>query len=131
MIRLAAAALVLALGALPAGPALAEPPAALDDRAPGHDQALRSLHRFAASWMHELQQLEAESREAGPRQGGYRGFGPGYAVTLRPTGNPRAPWVGLIRYAEHEYACRTAGCSRAASRNVTEVFRFQGGRWIY
>lgn len=131
MIRIATAVLVLALATLVAPPLLAQPPAARGAEDPSRTQAMRSLERFARSWMDELRRLEAQGRAAGPRQGGYRGFGPDYAVSLRATGNERAPWVGLIRYAEHEYACRSAGCSRAASRNITEVFRFQGGRWIY
>jgi hypothetical protein len=130
--RITTVALGLVFAVLLAAPVHAGPPAALEDQGdPSRSQALRSLERFAESWMGELHRMEAQGRANGTRQGGYRGFGPGYAVTLKATGNPRAPWVGLIRYAEHEYACRTAGCSRSASRNVTEIFRFQGGRWIY
>lgn len=109
----------------------AEPPAALAPSDPSRARALGSLERFAESWMDSLERLEAQGRAAGARQGGYRGFGPDYAVTLKATGNSRAPWVGLIRYTEHEYACQQAGCSRASSRKITEIFRFQEGRWVY
>lgn len=124
-------AIVLALAVLLAAPVQAGSPEGGAGSGPDRSQAMRSLERFARSWMQELHRLEAQGRAAGPRQGGYRAFGPDYAVTLKATGNARAPWVGLIRYAEHEFACRSAGCSRAATRNVTEVFRFQGGRWVY
>lgn len=136
MIRTAVAALALAL-VLTTAVATAFVAAAAADPAPpaadGRDRvlALRSFERFAAQWMNDRRTLDEHARATATREGGYLGVGPGYDVTLKATGNPLAPWVGLIRYAEHEYACRRAGCSHAASRHVTEIFRYQGGRWVY
>jgi len=121
----------LLLAATLAAPALADPPAALAKPDPTRARALASFERFAESWMAEMRQHEARARANGNAQRGFRGVGSQHRVSLKATGNPRIPWVGMLRYAEHEYACRSAGCSRAASRTVTEVFRFQGGRWVY
>lgn len=125
------APLGLALTMLLAAPALADPPAAPAEPDPTRARALASFERFAEGWMDEMRRNEARARADGASQRGFRGVGPGHAVTLKATGDPRIPWVGMLRYAEHEYACRSAGCSRAASRHVTEVFRYQGGRWVY
>ena len=64
----------------------------------------------------------------------YRGYSDDYHLELRPTGHPSAPYVGLLRYTELVYSCRSADakdCSIASSVPVTEIFRYQNGRWVY
>ena len=64
----------------------------------------------------------------------YRGFGDDYQVELRPTGHPASPFIGILRYTEQVYTCREASgsdCSVASSVPVTEIFRYQAGRWVY
>ena len=64
----------------------------------------------------------------------YRGFEEGFTVELRPTGHPAAPFVGILRYNEQVYSCNgvdASKCSVASSLPVTEIFRYQGGRWVY
>ena len=64
----------------------------------------------------------------------YRGYGDGFRTELRPTGEPSAPFVGLLHYTELVYSCRDlegGSCTVADSVPVTEVFRYRGGRWIY
>ena len=66
---------------------------------------------------------------------------PGRAPTVSPvhtrswpTGNTKAPYVGMIRYLEREYRCsdsRALDCRVEKTTPITEVFRFQDGRWIY
>ena len=64
----------------------------------------------------------------------YRGFDDAFTVELRPTGHPTAPFVGILRYNEQVFSCNgvdASKCSVASSLPVTEIFRYQGGRWIY
>jgi hypothetical protein len=123
---------------LAALPALAEP-AAIPDAA--HQRAERSLEEFASEWMGKVRTLELKARvnptvKAGPSDPvfTYRGYGDEYSVELRPTGHPRAPYVGLLRYTEHVYSCesmRGLNCSVASSVPVTEIFRYKNGSWAY
>lgn len=122
-------------------PAAAEPPAAPAEGAGGRGQAVRSFERFAASWMEKMERAEAENRsrpdvraQDGRTYVTYRGYGERFETELRATGSARAPYVGLLRYSEILFACadRSAERCRAASRiPVTEIFRYQDGRWVY
>ena len=52
----------------------------------------------------------------------------------RPTEPRFAPFVGILRYNEQVYNCNgvdATKCSVSSSLPVTEIFRYQGGRWIY
>ena len=130
--------LIAALVAL-ATPALADGPAALAD--PGPERARASFDAFAQRWMDRVHRLEAHHRKKPTVSEGsngplvtYRGYGEGYSVELRPTGNARAPYVGLLRYTEHVYSCsdlEAGRCSVASTVPVTEIFRYQNGRWNY
>ena len=123
-----------------AAPAWAGPPAA---NAPdtGRMRAEAAFDRFSADWMEKVRSLE-ETHRANPtvKQGAsepvvtYRGYGEDFSVELRPTGNARAPFVGLLRYTEHVYSCRdleAGNCAIASSVPVTEIFRYANGRWSY
>ena len=64
----------------------------------------------------------------------YRDYGDEFTVELRPTGHAAAPYVGILRYNEQIFSCaEVAGenCTLSSSIPVTEIFRYQGGRWIY
>jgi hypothetical protein len=55
-------------------------------------------------------------------------------VELRATGDARAPWVGTLRYCEHELTCAPAvpaRCAPARRSAVTEIFRLEAGEWRY
>ena len=48
--------------------------------------------------------------------------------------SPAAPFVGLLRYGEQLFSCSDTGATRcgvAHTTPVTEIFRFQNGRWVY
>ena len=119
--------------------ALADSPAALAN--PADTRAEASFHRFVEGWMQKVRALEQKHRSNPTiKQGAsepvvtYRGYGEGYSVELRPTGNARAPYVGLLRYTEHVYSCRDMdvdSCTVASTVPVTEIFRYQNGRWNY
>ena len=119
--------------------ACAAPPAAIADT--GSQTARKSFARFASEWMTKMQRIESQNR-ANPslRPGAsqplvtFRGYGTDFTTELKPTGHPRAPYVGILRYIEHLYTCADAKatrCSVASTTPVTEIFRFQDGRWVY
>ena len=119
--------------------AFAGSPAALAK--PVYTRAEASFHRFVEGWMQKVRTLELKHRDKPTVKSGatrplvtYRGYGDTYSVELRPTGHARAPYVGLLHYTEHVYSCEsveTESCRIASSVPVTEIFRYQNGRWSY
>ena len=124
---------------LMAAPAIADDVASIPDSA--DERARASFSDFARTWMAKMQENEAQNRKNPTVQPGpsenvvtYRGIGEDFTVELRPTGHPSAPFVGILRYNEQVYSCDGANaskCSVSSSLPVTEIFRYQGGRWIY
>ena len=124
---------------LMAAPTIADEVAAIPDSA--DERARTSFSDFARSWMVKMRENEAQNRENPTVQPGpnenivtYRGFDEGFTVELRPTGHPTSPFVGILRYNEQVYSCNgvdASKCSVASSLPVTEIFRYQGGRWVY
>ncbi len=122
-----------------AAPAAADSPAAIADSS--RERAGAAFDAFAARWMDDARESEARARANPNVQPGagsplitYRGYGDDYSLELRPTGNPSAPYVGLLRYTEHVYNCTSVAasdCAIVSSVPVTEIFRFQDGRWRY
>jgi hypothetical protein len=129
----------LALGIATA--ALAGPPAAIPNPDPAHQRAERSFDDFAKGWMQKMARLESQNRakpalasQSGATVASYRGYENDYAIELKPTGSSSAPWVGILRYHELTYTCAdksTASCAPSKKLRVTEIFRFQGGKWVY
>ena len=127
--------LLVAVSTLLAAPAFADPPAALGDA--GQARIESQFHEFAKQWMSRVQTLQAKPvAMAGASQPifTYRGYGDDYSIELRPTSHAAAPYVGLLRYTENVYSCSSADakdCRIASSVPVTEIFRYQDGRWSY
>lgn len=130
---------VLVLGF--AATASANPPAAIPNTDPAHQRAERSFNEFAKGWMQKMARVETENR-ARPKLASngsamvasYRGYADNFQIELKPTGSKTAPWVGILRYNEMLYTCldRVAkSCSPSKTTRVTEIFRFQGGKWVY
>ena len=129
--------------ALVASAASAGPPAALARGDAGRERAERSFERFAHRWMEKMERAEAHNRaQARPlrrgREGGwelrYRAYGGTLKTRLRPTGYAPAPYVGVLEYAEQLMVCEASPrgrCRVADSAPVTEIFRYQDGRWVY
>ncbi len=116
--------------------AQAQPPASIPDASasPAH----QAFQTFAVEWMQRLHRVEAQNKSSALGNGAvavsYRGFDQEFKTELRPTGNAKAPYVGMIRYLEREYRCsdsRALDCKVQKTTPVTEVFRFQDGRWVY
>jgi hypothetical protein len=127
-----------ALLLLPAG-ALADSPAAIADSS--RSRAEVQFHEFAKSWMANVQRLQTQDRSKPTVRAGsngtqvsYRGYDDDYSVELRPTGHPSAPYVGLLRYTELMYSCPSStatNCTVSSRVPVTEIFRYENGRWSY
>jgi hypothetical protein len=121
--------------------ALAGPPAAIPNPDPAHQRAERSFDEFAKGWMQKMARLESQNRakptlgsHSGATVASYRGYDGDYQIELKPTGSSTAPWVGILRYHELTYTCAdqsTSSCSPSKKMRVTEIFRFQGGKWVY
>jgi hypothetical protein len=121
--------------------ALAGPPAAIPNPDPAHQRAERSFDEFAKGWMQKMARLESQNRakptlasQSGAMVASYRGYNDDYVIELKPTGSSTAPWVGILRYHELTYTCAdksTASCAPSKKMRVTEIFRFQGGKWVY
>lgn len=101
-------------------------------------EAERSFDRFARSWMEKMRRVEAENRRrlAASREEPlrYLGYGEDFETELRPTKHPATPYVGILRYTERQYVCadaRARSCTISMTTPVTEIFRFQDGRWVY
>ncbi|HJO21947.1 MAG: hypothetical protein QF890_00115 [Myxococcota bacterium] len=130
---------ILALLLAIAAPAWAGSPAAIPDS--GRHQAEVSFQEFATTWMGKVRKLEMKNRtkptvirSAADPLLTYRGYGDDYSVELQPTGHPQAPYLGLLRYTEHVYSCKgidAIECRIASTIPITEIFRFQYGRWNY
>ncbi len=137
LLRVAVALLATALAA----PALAGPPAAIPPEDPGQNAIHHSFQEFASHWMHTLEQDAVRLSRRVPAQGSpgrqnatYRSVGKDFHIELRPTGSPRAPYVGILRYSEFTHRCAdavAATCGVQSRATITEIFRYQGGRWIY
>jgi hypothetical protein len=129
----------LALGLATA--ALGGPPAAIPNPDPAHQRAERSFDEFAKGWMQKMARLESQNRakpnvgsKSGATVASYRGYDDDYQIELKPTGSSTAPWVGILRYHELTYTCAdrsTSSCAPSKKMRVTEIFRFQGGKWVY
>jgi hypothetical protein len=114
-----------------AGAAGAGEPAKIAGSDPSLARAEASFHDFAEEWMNKMDAAEAHARKQAAG-GAYRGYADDFKVELKPTGSTAAPYVGLLRYQEHQ--CAAGGgstCKVTGTTAVTEIFRFQGGRWVY
>jgi hypothetical protein len=105
------------------------------------ERAAAAFEDFAREFMAKVHGQEQRERRkprvaAGPGSAlfTYRGYGEEFRTELRSTGQAAAPFVGLLHYTEHVYSCKDlegGACTVASTVPVTEIFRYQGGRWAY
>lgn len=99
------------------------------------DEASRaSFQRFASVGMDRLQQASAGSLQRAATGASPRPFGPEFSTELRTTGDPQAPYLGLLRYVEHGYSCSSSAappCRVTHSTPILEIFHFRNGRWVH
>jgi len=135
-------ALVSILGLWLCAPASAdEPPRASVGANASREHAETAFQDFARDFMAKVRSQEESARHkprvaAGPGATvfTYRGYGEDFRTELHPTGQAVAPFVGLLHYTEHVYSCRDlegGTCTVASTVPVTEIFRYQRGRWAY
>jgi hypothetical protein len=134
------------LGMAGAGPASAQtaaakkkkssPPASIAPAGgSSKENAQQAFDTFAKEWMAKM---EAAGRQNAKKSGGsastLRGYSKEWTTEIKPTGSTSAPYVGLLRYVEEERSCKDAAlmdCRVTSTTGVTEIFRFQGGKWVY
>ncbi len=132
---------VVGVAGLVSAPVLAGPPAARAAASPALAKAEVSFDQFARRWMQKMERAEEGNRSnATPTRKGkqwqvqYRAYGGAIKTRLRSTGYAKAPFVGVLEYAEELMVCdagRNGKCRVAGRTPVTEIFRYQDGRWIY
>ena len=87
-----------------------------------------SFRAFARSWIEKMG--KAGAAKGAP--GGRKRIRDGFETELRPTSSKQAPWIGIVRYCEETLHCTGAtSCQVSKSTAVTEIFRFQAGKWTY
>lgn len=123
--------LVAGAVAFSASTGFAGPPASIPANDPAMARAEASFQDFAKGWMQKMKAAEVSNRQHA-NGGSYRGYDDDFKIELKPTGSATAPYVGLLRYREQQCAPGSdSSCKVASTTQVTEIFRFQGGRWIY
>lgn len=108
---------------------------------------LESFQQFSQGWMARLEQVSQQnSRTVKPEVaadgrviGRYICYGPDCATEVRSTNSTVTPFVGIIRYPQKTMVKEGSSAQRlheeqgivAHAVNVTEIFRYTGGRWVY
>ena len=120
----------------PAAPAPAPPPHVLSicDRnakpTTGDDaKTIASFEAFSRDWIEKMRRVGAARGVAGRKR-----IRDAYEMELRPTQSAQAPYIGVLRYCEIGLSCTAAAessCREATSTVVTEMFRYQAGKWVF
>lgn len=125
--RLTVSGIATALAVLCGTAALAEgKPAPAAVAQAGDAEVRHAFDEFAQQWMAKIKRNAIAAPNGGRRE--YAD----YSIELRPTGQSAAPYVGLLRYTENVVECSApTQCATTAAIPVTEIFRFERGRWVY
>jgi hypothetical protein len=111
------------------------------------DAALASFDAFTIEWMKKLAQTEefrrtqtlkvTQSSEGFTAE--YMGYLPHRYIVVKKTSSSETPFVGILTYFEKTLRC--VGKTReealkgpfdhAATNQVSEIFRFTKGKWVY
>jgi len=112
----------------------------------GDDLVRQQFDSFCGEWMKKLEVRERDNKaaiqwKAGPDgvQGDYVGYSHEHQCQLKTPSSPNATPIGTIVYKEFVY--RQAGRSTAEAQSsqprpieateVTEIFRYSRGKWVY
>jgi len=103
-----------------------------------------SFDQFARSWMDTVNELGVPAQPAvmidDPAVGNGNGvvtvrkYGNNFTTETREVGREGAEFVGILHYNESIYNCREnniENCSKPSTAPVTEIFRYDDGRWVY
>ena len=107
-------------------------------------RAGESFDQFARTWIDSVQELgvpayptimiDDGNASSGSGLVTIRKYGDEFTTELRATGRDGAEYVGILHYSESVYNCRQnniENCSEPSIVPVTEIFRYDDGRWIY
>jgi hypothetical protein len=108
---------------------------------------LTSFENFSKGWMARLEKVNQEnSRDVkseavadGRMVGRYICYGPDCMREVRGTESKATPYVGIIRYAQKVMEkegdtpkkMKEDPGVQTSEIQVTEIFRYTGGRWVY
>jgi hypothetical protein len=103
------------------------------------DPIRASFATFTRQWMDKIHHSADEQKPTARTSATntvvtYRAYTDDFTTELRPTGHASAPYVGILRYREQIYSCRNIAandCTLSSQIPVTEIFRYQDGRWVY
>jgi hypothetical protein len=111
------------------------------------DHALASFETFTIEWMTKLAQTEEFQRtqrmQVSQASEGftaeYIGYLPHRYITVKKTASKETPFVGILTYYEKVLRCvgktqeeATKGpFNQTDVRQVSEIFRFTKGKWVY
>lgn len=108
---------------------------------------LASFDGFSKSWMARLERVNQQNRQSLKPEpaandrviGRYIYYGPECIQEVRSTDSKATPYVGIIRYpqkvmekeGETLKKMKAHPGTLASESQVTEIFRYTGGRWVY
>ncbi len=105
------------------------------------NHARAAFQKHARGWMADLEKNEARNRSAAPVYSmadevviRFDGYGDDFETQVKPTGEAKAPYIGILRYTENTYTCLRDGsqqCTVTRTVPVSEIFSFRNGRWTY
>ena len=135
---------VMAVSALPAAAAndgetvasTPRPKAALKSTSGGgaEAQARSAFDSFTETWMEKLRGSSALRTVSTGSGSTIKRFSTSHSEEVKPTGSPANPYVGVLHYTEESYNCSDSAqrnCTLVDSTPVTEIFRYQNGKWVY
>jgi hypothetical protein len=113
---------------------------------PGKPAAQKSFEQFVNVWMSKLDgigKMNILGIDIMPHDQGFVGryvcYGPECKFSIKETGSPLTPFVGLLHYSEKHFL-KKGGTRQKTFQSpgmltkkirVTEIFRFTRGKWVY
>jgi hypothetical protein len=91
-------------------------------------QVRSAFDSFTQNWMEKLRGSALHTGSTVKR------FSTTHTEEVKPTGSLSNPYVGILHYTEESYNCSDAAhknCTLVDSTRVTEIFRYQNGKWVY
>ncbi len=113
---------------------------------PGKPAAQKSFEQFVNVWMSKLDRIgkmNIRGLDIIPRDQGFVGryvcYGPECEFSIKETGSPETPFVGILRYSEKHFLKKGESRQKTFQSpgmltkkiRVTEIFRFTRGKWVY
>jgi hypothetical protein len=100
----------------------------------GEAQARAAFDVFTQTWMDKLRSSSAIRTVSTSSGSTVKRFSTTHTEEVKPTGSASNPFVGVLHYTEESYSCSDAAqrnCTLVDSTPVTEIFRYQNGKWVY